>query len=76
MTWEIDRTGLHSFIDEQLDVIASKPLPMDTVDFLIATDAPDDILTAAYGAWVAAGLSVLVGETIREEPERFLIETD
>jgi len=75
MSWEIDREGLHEFIDEAIDAIASTPLPMEIVEALIADDAPDEIREATYREWIAAGLAVIVGMTIRNDPERFLIET-
>ena len=71
MTYRIDRSALHAFLDEQIARIEATPLPTDIRRIAPATEISDDDLG---GVWLGAGLATQVGIVLLESPERFIEE--
>jgi hypothetical protein len=72
MPYRIARRTLHDFVDRQLLLIASTPLPDDLRRSLVGDDLGDDELAAV---WLAAGVATQIGLAILEEPERFVVSS-
>jgi hypothetical protein len=72
MPYRIARRTLLDFVDRQLVLIDSTPLPDDLRRALAGEDLGDDELAAI---WLAAGVATQIGLAIVEEPERFVVST-
>jgi hypothetical protein len=71
VTYEIARQALHRFVDRQVTLIESTPLPSDLRDIVSAHDLSDDDL---QGVWLGAGLATQIGLALIDGPERFVTE--
>jgi hypothetical protein len=69
MAYRIDRTALLDFVDRQIRLIESTPLPSDIRAIVPAADLGDDDLE---GVWLGAGLATQVGLALVDGPEVFI----
>ncbi len=69
MAYHIDRTALLDFVDRQIRLIESTPLPSDIRAIVPAADLADDELE---GVWLGAGLATQVGLALLDGPEAFV----
>jgi len=72
MPYHIARAALHDFVDRQLTLVESTPLPTDVRDLVADEDLGDDELAAV---WLAAGLATQVGLAVLDGPERFVVSS-
>jgi len=54
MPYHIARAALHDFVDRQLTLVESTPLPTDVRDLVADEDLGDDELAASHAPDVAA----------------------
>ena len=69
MTYRIARDALVDFVDRQIDLIESTPLPPDLRAVVPDGDVGDDELS---GVWLGAGLATQLGLAIVDRPEAFV----
>jgi hypothetical protein len=71
MVYVIAREALHRFVEHQIQVIETTPLPADLRAVVAADDLSDDDL---HGVWLGAGLATQIGLALVDGPERFVTE--
>ena len=69
MDFRIDRHALHRFLDQQIALIESTPLPPEVREIVPRADLADSELGCV---WLAAGLASQVGIVLLDEPQRFI----
>jgi hypothetical protein len=70
MPYRIARHALHAFLERQILLVESTPVPSDLRDVVgAARDLGDEDIAAI---WLGAGLATQVGLALLEEPERFV----
>jgi hypothetical protein len=69
MDYRIDRQALHHFVDQQVTLIESTPLPGDIRAIVPAVELDDRDLGCV---WLSAGLATQVGLVLLDEPQRFV----
>jgi hypothetical protein len=73
MPYRIERASLRSFVERQIVLIESTPMPPDLVRLL--RDEDDLDTDAARAVWLGAGLATQIGLVLLNEPERFVVPT-
>ena len=73
MTYRIARDALVDFVDRQIHLIETTPLPPDLRSIVPAPDVGDDDLA---GVWLGAGLATQLGLAIVDRPEVFVERSD
>ncbi len=71
MPYRIERTELQAFVERQVLLIESTPMPSDLACLL----RDDDDLGAdqVHAVWLGAGLATQVGLALLNEPDRFVV---
>jgi hypothetical protein len=70
MAYRIARDSLVDFVDRQIRLIESTPLPPDLRAIIPAGNLGDEDLT---GVWLGAGLATQLGLAIVDRPEVFVV---
>ena len=73
MPYRIERASLRSFVERQIVLIESTPMPPDLVGLL--RDEDDLDTDAVRAVWLGAGLATQIGLALLNEPERFVVPT-
>ena len=73
MPYRIERTALQAFVERQVLLIESTPMPSDLLGML--RDEDDLGADVVHAVWLGAGLATQVGLAIVNEPERFVVPT-
>ncbi len=73
MPYRIERTALQAFVERQVVLIESTPMPSDLVALL--HDEDDLAADEVHAVWLGAGLATQVGLALLNEPERFVVPT-
>ncbi len=70
MPYRIARHALHQFLERQILLVESTPVPSDLREVVGATrEIGDDHI---HAIWLGAGLATQVGLPLLDEPERFV----
>lgn len=69
MDFQIARHALHRFLDQQIALIESTPLPPEVRKLVPRADLADSDLGCV---WLAAGLASQIGLVLLDEPQRFI----
>jgi hypothetical protein len=72
MPYRIERVALHAFVDRQLLLIESTPVPVDLAAVVGDEELGDDEMVAV---WLGAGVATQIGLALLNEPERFVVPT-
>ena len=73
MPYRIERAALQAFVERQVLLIESMPVPPDLVGLL--QDEDDLGADQVHAVWLGAGLATQVGLALVNEPERFVVPT-
>ena len=73
MPYRIERVALQAFVERQVLLIESTPVPPDLVGLL--RDEDDLGADQVQAVWLGAGLATQVGLALVNEPERFVVPT-
>jgi len=70
MPYRIERDALLAFVERQVVLIESTPMPAD-VSALLGDQ--DGLADEGHAVWLGAGLATQVGLALMNEPERFVV---
>jgi hypothetical protein len=65
----IKRDALHAFIDRQLALVETTPVPRDVGDLLEGRSVGDD---EVHALWIGAGIATQIGLELLHAPHRFV----
>ena len=73
MPYRIERVALQAFVERQVLLVESTPMPADLIGLL--EDGDDLDRDQIHAVWLGAGLATQVGLALVNEPERFVVPT-
>ena len=74
MNYRVDRRALAEFVEQQTEIVETAPMSADLAE-IAASDYGEMTADGLRAVWLADGIATFIGQTIAEEPERFITAT-